>query len=400
MIDRKKLMELLLEPESDRIERTVSFRPDKLGEAVCAFANDLADHRKPGYLLLNVNDDGSISNHKITDANLQKIGDIRSNGNILPQPLIVVSEVFTLPEGEVVVVEVHPADYPPVRYNGKTCIRISARKDVASPQEERVLIEKRSRHNKTFDQRSCFGSSIRDLSLELFKLTYLPKAIDSETLEVNGRSTEEQLASLGFFDPDSGCCSYAGILLFGKNPLFYLPGAYIQYVKFAGNDMTSEVLQEKVLSGPLVYLLKGITDFIDVNIIKEKPVRGPGFQDIKRANYSRWALRELVMNAIMHRNYESNAPIYIYEFANRLNILNPGGLYGEVTLENFPVASDYRNPQIAGALKNLGYVNRFNFGVSNAQNELVLNGNPEAIFDFSLITKFSVWITDTGENYG
>jgi ATP-dependent DNA helicase RecG len=39
------------------------------------------------------------------------------------------------------------------------------------------------------------------------------------------------------------------------------------------------------------------------------------------------------MNAVMHRNYESNAPIYIYEFSNRIEIINPGGLYGDVTLQ-------------------------------------------------------------------
>ena len=98
------------------------------------------------------------------------------------------------------------------------------------------------------------------------------------------------------------------------------------------------------------------------------------------------------MNSIMHRNYESNAPIYIYEFSNRIEIINPGGLYGEVTPANFPNASDYRNIVIAEAMKVVGYVNRFNYGIKRAKSELLQNGNGEPEFDLSLMTKFKVTI--------
>lgn len=68
------------------------------------------------------------------------------------------------------------------------------------------------------------------------------------------------------------------------------------------------------------------------------------------------------------------------------------GLYGEVRPENFPGASDYRNPVVATAMKNLNYVNRFNFGIFNAQKQLEKNGNPRAEFDLNLQTKFRVTI--------
>ena len=99
------------------------------------------------------------------------------------------------------------------------------------------------------------------------------------------------------------------------------------------------------------------------------------------------------MNAIIHRNYESNSPIYIYEFSNRIEILNPGGLYGDVNTQNFPNASDYRNVVISEALKTLGYVNRFNYGVIRAIDELIKNGNPKPDFDLTLGTKFKVSIS-------
>ncbi|NJL58780.1 MAG: hypothetical protein HC887_03150 [Desulfobacteraceae bacterium] len=118
-------------------------------------------------------------------------------------------------------------------------------------------------------------------------------------------------------------------------------------------------------------------------------------QEYAARNYPFWALRELVMNAVMHRNYESNAPIYCYEFSDRIEITNPGGLYGEVRPENFPNASDYRNPVIAEAMKYIGYVNRFNIGIRQAQSELRKNGNRPAEFDIGLVTKFSVTIFQT-----
>jgi len=95
-------------------------------------------------------------------------------------------------------------------------------------------------------------------------------------------------------------------------------------------------------------------------------------------------------NAIMHRDYETNAPIQFYEYDDRIEIQNPGGLYGKVSPENFPNVSDYRNPFIAEAMKILGYVNRFSRGVYRVQKELTENGNEKAEFDFSFVTAFRV----------
>ena len=217
-------------------------------------------------------------------------------------------------------------------------------------------------------------------------------AIDGDTLQRNGRDTKQKMAALRFWDLKSDCPTNAGILMFGLNPLFFLPGAYIQYIRFEGEEMTDAVGFEKRFSGALISELKNIDDFVKDNIIKEKVVRQGSFQEARVKNYPYWALRELVMNAIMHRSYESNSPIYIYEFTDRIEIINPGGLYGDVTPSNFPYASDYRNVVIAEALKSLGYVNKFNYGVQNARAELERNGNGEPVFDLTLVTKFKVTI--------
>jgi predicted HTH transcriptional regulator len=93
-------------------------------------------------------------------------------------------------------------------------------------------------------------------------------------------------------------------------------------------------------------------------------------------------IRELLMNAVMHRNYNSNSPIRFYAFADHIEIQSPGGLYGEATAQNFPTRNSYRNPVIAEALKSLGFVNRFGYGVQRAQALLADNGNPPAVFEF------------------
>ena len=299
---------------------------------------------------------------------------------------------FSFPAGDVVATEVKPSTYPPVRYEGRCWIRVGPRRDKASLEEERILTERRVSYAKTYDLVPAPGAKLNDLSIELFKLTYLPYAIDKETLTENGRTTEEQLASLRFFDVKEQCPTHAGILIFGLNPEFFIPGCYIQYIKFVGEEMTTDVEFEKKFSGALITELQLLDDFIKINIVKERPVRDDSFQEINIRNYSYWALRELMMNAVMYRSYESNAPIYVYEFSNRIEIINPGGLFGEATPQNFPNASDYRNVVIAEAMKILGYVNRFNYGIKRAKDELIKNGNGEPDFDLSLTTKFKVTI--------
>lgn len=73
-------------------------------------------------------------------------------------------------------------------------------------------------------------------------------------------------------------------------------------------------------------------------------------------------------------------------------IKNSGFLYGQVNVQNFPNLSDYRNLEIAEALKVLGYINKFNFGIKNAIQYLRQNNNPDPVFDLSLVTAMKVTI--------
>lgn len=374
MLTHETLTPLLADLESDRVERTRSTtNTDKLAQAICAFANDFPSHRQPGYLLLGADDDGSLSGLQVTDQLLQNLGALRSDGNIQPLPAISVAK-FQLPGGDLAVVEVLPSDLPPVRYKGQVWIRIGPRKAVASEQEERILSERRVSLARSFDASPCPEARLADLTLALFH-AYQQETVAAEVLAANHRNIEEQLAALRFYDLRRDCPTIAGLLLFGKNPRFFLPGAYIQYLRLPGVSLTELPVDQAEISGDLFQVLRELevrlrasitTTLAPVSTLRERQV----------PNYPEWAVRELLLNAVMHRDYQSNTPVRFYEYADRIEIQNPGGLYGEVTPATLTRRSSYRNPVIAEAMKVLGFVNRFGYGIQRAQALLAENGNP------------------------
>ena len=140
-----ELESLLDDLESDLAERKESWKgdaPDKGRQAVCAFANDLPDHRKPGVLFVGAKDDGTPSGLRVTDELLQALADIKTDGNILPPPSLTVQK-HRLKGAEMAVVTVVPSDAPPVRYKGRVWIRIGPSRRLATAQDERILSEKR-----------------------------------------------------------------------------------------------------------------------------------------------------------------------------------------------------------------------------------------------------------------
>jgi ATP-dependent DNA helicase RecG len=337
-----------------------------------------------------------LSGLKADDKLLQNLGGFRSDGNILPQPIISI-KTHIFDEGDVVVVEISPSPFPPVRYKGKTWIRVGPRKAIASEMEERILIERRSSNMSMFDMRPCIDSSLEDLNVDLFIDFYLPKAIDKDVLKNDNRNIKEKLAALRFYNLLYDKPTNAGVLLFGKNPEYFIPGAYIQYVELNGNTISGKILNEKKFTDALVINLKKIEGFIDDAIITQRPVPYSTLREVTKKNYPNWAIRELMMNAVMHRDYESNAPIKFYQFNNSIQIANAGGLYGKARPENFPDENDYRNPVIAEAMKILGYVNRFNRGIELVKVQLAENGNPEPIFDYDKVTSFAVTVSEPNQ---
>jgi ATP-dependent DNA helicase RecG len=375
------LRDLIARHEADRVELTVSTNDtDKFSEAVCAFANDLPGHGQPGYLIVGVDNVGRIAGLEITDQTLRNLGGLRDDGNIQPLPAITVEKVATA-EGEVAVVSVAPSSLPPVRYKGRICIRIGPRRSYATEQEERTLIERRVAQARTFDALPCLDSTLRDLSLPIFLIDYRQQAIASEVIAENSRAVEQQLASLRFFDLRNDCPTNAGVLLFGLDVRKWLPGAYVQFLRVDGDSLAAPILNDRELYGDLLSVLRELEALVDAHLI-QFPVGDGGLRDRNVELYPRIAVRELLMNAIMHRDYASTAPLRITWLSDRIEIQSPGGLYGEASPSNFPRQTSYRNPIVAEAMKTLGYVNRYGRGVLRAQDVLARNGSPPAEFQF------------------
>ncbi len=383
-MNNRELEQLLKDMESDRVERKESIADTgRIRQAICAFANDMPNHRKPGVIFIGVRDDGTCANLAINDELLRTLSDMRSDGNILPIPMTTAQKKI-IRGCELAVITVHPSDFPPVRYNGRIWIRVGPRRATATAEEERRLAEKRRARDLPFDLQPITSASVDDLDLDLFKRIYLPSAVAAEVLRANERSQQQQLTSLRFVtaaEPETP--TVVGLLAIGKSPSDYIAGAYLQFLRIEGFSLTDPIADQKEVQGPLPELLRQLDEILNANIHVSTDIRSTSVE-LRHPDYPLDALQQLARNAIMHRDYAtSNAPVRLTWFTDRIEMQNPGGPYGQVTLENFgnPGITDYRNPAVAEVMRNLGFVQRFGVGIQIARKSLADNGNPEPIFD-------------------
>jgi ATP-dependent DNA helicase RecG len=174
-----------------------------------------------------------------------------------------------------------------------------------------------------------------------------------------------------------------GLLVLGKTPADFIAGAYVQFLRIEGHQLADPVADQKEVHGPLPDLLRRLDDLLSANVSTATDVAG-GTTELRHPDYPMIALQQVVRNAVMHRDYQTtNAPVRITWFLDRVEIQNPGGPFGQVTVENFgtPGLTDYRNPHLAEALKTLGFVQRFGVGIPLARKALADNGNPPLAFD-------------------
>ena len=193
----RELLQIIESGESDRVEFKESLSGDaatRIREAICAFANDLPDHRVPGLVFVGVKNDGTMGNLSVTDRLLQQLADMKTDGNILPPPSLTV-EKRALRGREAAVISVQPSDSPPVRFKGAIHVRTGPRRGLATVQDERILNEKRRYGDRPFDLQPIPTASLADLNLTQFENEYLVQAFSADILAANDRSLTEQLAA-------------------------------------------------------------------------------------------------------------------------------------------------------------------------------------------------------------
>lgn len=142
--------------------------------------------------------------------------------------------------------------------------------------------------------------------------------------------------------------------------------------------------------GQLSKILPELDTFIKTTIANRRPIPVSALREEQVVDYPNWAIREFLMNAICHRDYSTNGPIQFYQYDDRIEIMNHGGLYGRANEQNFPNVNDYRNIVVAEAMKVLGFVNRHSRGVLRVQKDLKANENGEAIYDYGYQTAVMV----------
>jgi ATP-dependent DNA helicase RecG len=373
------LAQLLGTRETPALEFKESARDrDDIGRCICAFANDLADVGG-GDLLIGVADNGvPVGTVDTSDRELLALTEFRDDGRILDRPSMTVAVVQYAGQ-DAIRIHVEASSTPPVRFRGVVWVRPGPTTRRANRDDERVLNERRRFLDSPFDSRPTPGSSLDDLDLTVFRSTYLPSVVASEVISDNQRPIAQQLASVRLTD-SSDTPTALGLLAIGYDPSSYIPGAYIQFVSYDGNELDAAVTDEQEIRSNLIDLsarleavLRGHlhTRLVEVTALREDAL----------PDYPIEALREVSMNAIMHRNYETSyAPVRIAWFEDRIEVSNPGGPFGQVRPDNFDRVNDYRNPSLAAAMKSLGYVNRFGRGIGRIKASLASNGNPPAEF--------------------
>lgn len=370
------LADLLGTDETPSLEFKESASDRKaVAQVICALANDLARHGG-GDVLIGVNDAGVPVDLEIDDRLLLTLTELRDDGRILDRPSMTVERALF--KGKSVVrIRVEASAAPPVRFDGVVWVRPGPTTRKASREDERVLTERRRELAAPFDSHPVHTATTDDLDLKLFQSTYLPSVVSQEVLEENGRPSEQQLASLRLTDPN-GIPTVMGLLTVGLNPSAHIPGAYIQFVRYKGVDLDAPIVDDQELRHNIVDSATRLGAVFRGHI-HTAVVPADGLREEDRPEYPLEALREICMNAVMHRNYETSyAPVRIAWFDDRVEVTNPGGPFGQVNANNFDRVNDYRNPSLAGAMKSLGYVNRFGRGIGRVRVALERNGNPPA----------------------
>ena len=381
----KELLQIIEAGETDRVEFKESLSggaAESIREAICAFDNDLQRHQQPGFVFVGVGDNKTIAGLPVTDQLLRQLADMKTDGNIVPPPSLNV-EKRVLQDKEIAVITVQPSESPPVRFKGAIHIRTGPRRGIATAQDERILNEKRRYGDLPFDLHPSSTASVSDLNLVRFENEYLPQVVTADILEANERTPEERLTATKMITPDDERTpTVLGILVIGKNPQDFLPGAYLQFLRIDGNELADNILDSEEMCGTIPDLLRRLDDKLTAhNRITVDFTTSVVEQ--RTELYPLPALQQITRNAVMHRTYEAtHAPIRVSWFNDRIEVLSPGGVFGVITAANFgqPGLTDYRNPNLAEAMKNLGYVQRFGVGIPTARRLLKAAGHPEPEF--------------------
>src|SRR3972149_3216882 len=220
-----------------------------------------------------------------------------------------------------------------------------------------------------FDSESPTDASIDDLDPE--KIAEYVAIFG----QLNSKTPEEVLLRRGCLRRDqSGSFhpTYAALLLFGCTPQRWLPNATLLAARFPGVAYSDQFIKQEI-AGTLPEQLRQAATFLRTNL--RSMVRLVGLTHHETLEYPFEAIRELLVNAVAHRDYSLQGDcIHLHIFADRLEVHSPGVLPGPVTLDNLLEARFSRNAVITQVLADLGFVERLGYGLDRVVAVLQENG--------------------------
>ena len=332
---------------------------DDLAASVVAFANT-----DGGQLMLGVADDGQIRGVDDFDQVTQRMDQVAYQ-NCEP-PLTIVQEVVkTADGGTVVVVNVPQGDLRPYRTNrGDYFIRTSSGRRRASRQELLRLFQ--AAESLYYDEMLIMRASLEDVDRYAFEY-YLRHAYQ-RSLEDFQIGYEALLLNLGLAGKqEQGIYpTVAGLLFFGRSPQSLLPFAHVVAARIPGDDLAAPPSDVKHIEGRLPDMLEGAARFLYIHLPIPHHIRG--FEPEANPELPQEALRELVVNALAHRDYTIAAPVRVFVFDDWVQVRTPGGLPNTVTIEAIRLGAAHvlRNPTIYTLFSRYGLVTGVGSGVYRA----------------------------------
>jgi len=312
-------------------------RAESLVPELAAFSNS-----KGGLLLIGVTDEGGIQGLTIED--MGRINQLVSNAakDVKP-PISVTTENIALPSGMVMVVDVPEGiSKPYMDGNLHVWVKNSANKSKVSAREELLRMFQSSALVHA-DEISVNGSSVVDIDQEFFDAFFEREY--SERVEDQDVSRVQLLENMNL--AKNGQLNICGTLLFASRPQIRLPVFIVKAVAFPGVDIEDEhYIDSQDINGKLSDVFQKVLGFVLANIRhvqNEQSINSVGEPEIPRI-----VLEELIANALIHRDYFVSAPIKVLVFADRIEIVSPGHLPNNLTIENIKMGnSNVRNPILA-----------------------------------------------------
>lgn len=338
-METEELLAIIANGEDSRHQFKANVtRADSLAQEMSAFSNS-----KGGFLLVGVSDDGSITG--LTDEHIRVINQLVANAstnNIRPA-INPITQNFSLPAGKVLLITIEAGLNKPYMdtnghiwvKNGSDKRRVTAREELQRMFQAASLIHA--------DEIPVSGSSVSDIDQEYFD-TFFEKEF-GETLEDQGVSSAKILENMNL--AKNGQLNISGALLFASKPQIRLPVFIVKAVAFPGVDIEDEhYIDSQDINGKLSDVFQKVLGFVLANIRHVQNEQG--FNSVGEPEIPRIALQELIANALIHRDYFISAPVKVLVFVNRIEIVSPGHLPNNLTIENIKMGnSNVRNPILA-----------------------------------------------------